>query len=228
MSTLSDYLDFAKTRPALFVNPSSDGFTILLGEEEIREVETVMSLKLAARGLPSTWAQVGIVYEDQYGYILRDAVRFPGGALGTYIRFLSKSNDAVSTIVLPSYQGQILLVRRFRHATRTWHYEIPLGSEVKELTAEENARKELAELIGASASYLISLGQVEEGPGVAAGKAELFYAVVESYEGANLYKGISEILQVEVSEFERMMRESEITDSFTIIAYLYAKLQGLL
>src|SRR5258708_21557996 len=85
MSFLTDYFAFAQEHPELFVNPPQGGFTILLEEKEIQEVEAQMKQKLAARGLPVAWSQVGIVYQDQHGRILRDAVRFPGGALGTYI-----------------------------------------------------------------------------------------------------------------------------------------------
>ncbi len=228
MSTLAEYLAFARAHPERFVNPPEGGFMILLGRDEIREVEAQMAQKLQAKRLPSEWAQVGIVYQDQYGMILRDAVRFPGGALGTYIRFIGNVDSGPSAIVLPLYHGQVLLVRRFRHATRTWHLEIPIGIGVKGLSGEENARRELVEELGATISRLVPFGTMEEGPGLTESPAELFFAQVESYGEINTHEGITEVLQVAVPEFERMMRDSEITDSFTIIAYLRAKLQGLL
>ncbi len=228
MSRLAAYLAFAEAHPEQFVNPPEGGFTILLEEAEIREAEASMAQKLQAKGLPVEWSQVGIVYQDQYGMILRDAVRFPGGALGTYIRFIGNVDSGPSAIILPRYHGNVLLVRRFHHATRTWHLEIPIGLGVKGLSGEENARRELAEAIEATASRLVRIGKLEEGPGLTAGPAELFYADIESYGDVNKHEGISQDLQVAVSEFERMMRDSEITDSFTIIAYLRAKLQGLL
>lgn len=228
MSTLAEYLAFARAYPERFVNPPEGGFTILLGGDEIREVEAQMAQKLQAKGLPTEWAQVGIVYQDQYGMILRDAVRFPGGALGTYIRFIGNVDSGPSAIVLPLYHGQVLLVRRFRHATRTWHLEIPIGLGVKGLSGEENARRELVEELGATISRLVPFGTMEEEPGLTESPAELFFAQVESYGEINTHEGITEVLRVAVPEFERMMHDSEITDSFTIIAYLRAKLQGLL
>ena len=210
------------------MNPPQGGFTILLREDEIREVEAFMMQKLRAKGLPTEWSGVGIVYQDQYGMILRDAVRFPGGAPGTYIRFIGNVDSGPSAIILPRYQGDVLLVRRFHHATRAWHLEVPVRLGVKGLSGEENARRELAEEIGATTSRLIPIGKLEEGPGLTGIPAELFYADVESYGDVNTHEGITEVLQVAIPEFERMMRESEISDSFTIIAYLRAKLQGLL
>ncbi len=228
MNTLTEYLVFAKAHPEQFENPPEGGFTILLKEVEIREVEVYMTQKLQAKGLPIEWSQVGIVYRDQYGMILRDAVRFPGGVPGTYIRFIGNVDSGPSAIILPRYKGDVLLIRRFRHATRTWHLEIPVGLGVKGLSGEENARRELAEEIGATPSYLVSIGKLEEGPGLTESPAELFYADIASYGLLNARVGITEVLLMAVPEFERLMRESEITDSFTMIAYLRAKLRGLL
>ena len=43
MSTLADYLAFAKAHPALFANPPEGGIAILLNEDEIREAEAKMA-----------------------------------------------------------------------------------------------------------------------------------------------------------------------------------------
>jgi ADP-ribose pyrophosphatase len=176
------------------------GFTILFKEEEIQEVETFMSQKLKAKGLPTEWSRVGIVYQDQYGMILRDAVRFPGGALGTYIRFIGNVESGPSAIVLPIYRGQVLLVRRFRHATRTWHLEIPIRLGVKSLSGEENARREIVEELGATISRLVSIGTLKTGPGMTESPADLFYAEIEAYGEVNKLEGIEVVLQVTVPE----------------------------
>lgn len=228
MKNIAEYLAYARVHPEQFVNPPKGGFTILLVEDEIHEAEAYMARKLEDKRLPAEWARVGIVYQDQYGMILRDAVRFPGGALGTYIRFIPSVKGAPSVIILPMYQGRVLLMRRFRHATRTWHLEIPRGHGVRGLSGEENARRELVEEIGATVSRLISIGKLEEGPGLSGEPAELFFANVDLYGELNTFEGITELLQVGVRELERMILESEITDSFTIIAYLYAKHNDLI
>jgi len=214
MKNLAEYLTYAKAHPEQFVNPPKGGFMILLGADDIHEVEAYMARKLEDKRLPAKWARVGIVYQDQYGMILRDAVRFPGGALGTYIRFIPSANGTPSVIILPMYQGQMLLIRRFRHATRTWHLEIPRGHGVKGLSGEENARRELEEEIEATVSRLISIGNLEEGPGLTGEPAELFFANVDSYGELNTFEGITELLQVRVREFEHMILENEITDFF--------------
>lgn len=221
-----EYFAFVERHPEMFVNPPG-GFSILLKEDEIGKVEGYMAHQLEAEGMPIEWAQVGIVFQDQYGMILRDAVQFPDGSPGTYIRFVSES-DGVGTVILPHYREQVLLLRHFRHATRRWHLEIPRGFGMAGLAAEENARRELEEEIGAKASQLVSLGSVYPDTGMDAALVELFYARIETYGPFDTMEGITEVLTVSVAEVEAMIRENTIADGFTIAAYTRAKLRGLL
>ncbi len=228
MSTLADYLAFAKAHPALFANPPEGGIAILLNEDEIREAEAKMAQLLESKGMPAEWARVGIAFRDQYVFMLRDAVRFPGDFVGTYFRLIGEEDYPPGVIVLPFYQQQVLLIRHFRHATRTWHIEIPRGFGKKGLSSEENARRELEEEIGAQPSRLISLGQTYPNTGMTSECDELFFAEVESYGNVEIEEAIAELLPTPVPEFERMIRDNEITDGFTLAAYARAKLKGLL
>lgn len=221
-----EYFAFVRRHPEMFVNPPK-GFTILLEEDEIQEIEDSMAHQLEEKGMPAEWAQVGIVFQDQYGMILRDAVRFPDGSPGTYIRFVSE-NDGVGTVMLPQHQGQILLIRHFRHATRKWHLEAPRGFGMPGLASEENARRELEEEIGAKALQLVPLGPIYPDTGMDASLVELFYAQIEAHGPLDTVEGITELLAVSVADFEAMIRENTITDGFTIAAYARAKLRGLL
>lgn len=227
MSDLETYLAFAKRHPALFANPQG-GFTILLDENKIREVEAQMARKLEEQDLPSAWSKVGIVYQDQYLLLLRDAVRFPDGSLGTYIRFVEEDDHAPGVVILPYHRGHILLVRHFRHATRTWHLEIPRGFGTGGHSSEENARRELEEEIQASISRLVALGRTYPDTGASAEYIDLFFAEVASYGQGETQEGISEILPVTIAEFEQMIRDGALTDGFTTTTYAYAKIQGLL
>src|SRR5258706_10157405 len=147
MSTLADYLAFAKAHPSLFVNPPQDGITILLDEDEIQEAERQEARRLEKQGLPAEWAKVGIAYRDQYVLLLRDAVCFPDGSLGTYIRSVDEDEHAPGVVVPPLHQGQVLLIRHFRHEKRDWQLEIPQGFGISGLSSEESIRLELKEEI---------------------------------------------------------------------------------
>ena len=143
--------------PHLFDNPSSNGFRILLDEDSIRAVEAEVTQRLAQQGRPSGWAEVGIVYEDQYIVVLRDAVRFPDGHLDTYIRILPRDERPSGVAVLAMLDGRIVLLRHFRHATRAWHLEILRGFGSPGSSPEEDARREIAEEIGASPGEMTAL-----------------------------------------------------------------------
>ena len=224
MSKLAEYFAFAARHPEMFINPSNDGISILLDENEIRMVETIAENEGSQKGR----GQVGIVFQNRYLTLLCDAVCFPDGSVSTYIRTTSRIDCGPGVAILPFYHGQVLLIRHFRHATRTWHLEAPRGFGTKDLSGEENAYKELAEEIGAKTSCLISLGQVYPDSGVSADAIELFYATIEAYGDVDVHEGIAEVLPVTVSHLENLILNNEITDSFTIVAYTRAKLRGLL
>ena len=228
MSTLADYLAFAKAHPGLFVNPPQGGITILLDKDEIREAEKQEAQRLEAQGLPAEWAQVGFAYRDQYVLLLRDAVRFPDGSLGTSIRSVDEDERAPGVVVLPFHQGRVLLIRHFRHGSRTWHLEVPQGFGIPGLSSEESIRLELQEEISATVSHLVSLGRFHPDTSVGANVIELFYAEIESYGDVELQEGIIELLPTPISELERMIRENEITNTFLLVTYTRAKLYGLL
>ncbi len=227
MHSLADYLALAESHPRLFTNPLEEGITILLNEEEIYQVEAEMAEKLKAKGLPAEWSKVGIAYQDQYLFLLRDAVRFPDGSTGTHIRFVDLLPDIVGVVALPVYQGQILLIRHFRHATRSWHLEVPRGFGTGE-SVEENVRRELSEEIEATISHLIPLGLVYPDSGISSQRVALFYAKVEVYGLGEAREAISDILPTSIADFERMIRENEITDSFTLAAFARAKVHSLI
>ncbi len=228
MSRLDDYLQFAQDHPSLFENPSGDIITILLTRDKIQQVEEQMTQRLAAKSLPPEWAEVGIVYQDQYVFLLRDAVRFPDGSLGTYIRFVDPNEHVPGVVMLPVYQGQVILVHHFRHAPRGWFLELPRGFGIEGISTEECVRQELEEEIGATASRIVSLGQTRPDTGMVSDCVEMFYVEIESYGGPEAQEGIDEIRLVSVEEFERLLRDNEITCGFTLAAYARAKLHGLL
>jgi ADP-ribose pyrophosphatase len=228
MSNLADYLAFIEAHPDLFVNPTHGGITLILNKADIQAVEAQMAQKLEAAGKPAAWAQVGIIVQDQYVTMLRDAVCFPDGTTGTYFRFIRTKDTPPGVIVLPVYHNRILLIRHFRHSTRRWHLEIPRGYGDRNFSNQNNALRELKEEIGASVSRLVSLGQLHPNTGTSMDCDELYYADVEAYGIGDTHEAIDAILPTSVAAFEQMIGNNEITDGFTIAAYTRAKIHGLL
>ncbi|WP_069804344.1 NUDIX hydrolase [Thermogemmatispora onikobensis] len=232
MKNPEQYFELVQERPQLFSNPEGTAITILLDQEAIAQAEAVMQAALIEQGIDPArareWSQAGLAYRDQYLLVLRDAVRFPDGALGTYLRLVEPREHTPGVAILPMYQGKVLLLRHFRHATRTWHLEIPRGFGWQGCTREESAYRELEEELGARPLRLVPLGQIHPNTGMTAECDELFYAEVAAYGETDRREAIQEILPTPLPLFERLLRENEITDSFTLAAYAQAKARGLL
>jgi ADP-ribose pyrophosphatase len=118
--------------------------------------------------------------------------------------------------------------RAGRHATRQWHLEIPRGFQAPGLSSEENARRELQEEAGANASRLRSLGRLHADTGLSWDYVDLFHASVERVGKPESGEAIGELFLMELAQFERVIQDGQITDSFTIAAYARARLNGLL
>src|SRR5882762_10182094 len=101
---------------------------------EVTSIENKQIERLMKKGWSEEEARessrTGIVAQDIFWIWLRDAVIFPTGATGTYDRLLwQKSMERlIGVAVLPILSnGRVVLNLNFRHATRSWEFEIPRG-----------------------------------------------------------------------------------------------------
>lgn len=72
---------------------------------------------------------------------------------------------------------------------------------------------------------MTSLGAMHPNTGLSSDRVELFQAEIESVGESDKHEAIDEILLADVAELERMIADSEVKDSFTIVAYARAKLR---
>ncbi|MGW2597982.1 NUDIX hydrolase [Streptomyces klenkii] len=173
-------------------------------------------------------APVGVVYADRFVTLVRDAVRFPGGALGLYLRMLSTAASPGAVVLPLTTTGDVVLVEHYRHATRSWHWEVPRGMGAPGATGVESAVRELAEEIGAEATELISLGRVHPDSGLLGDHVELFAARIAGFGPPETSEGIRRIVTRPWSEVSGMVAAGEITCGFTIAVLTRALLNGLL
>lgn len=213
--------------PELFVNPPGAAYEILFEPSMVRAAEDEDAARLAARGLPADWARTGVVYEDPYIILVRDAIRRPDRSLGGYGRKLAASG-ASGVVVLPVFENKIVLIRQFRHATRTQHLEVPRGFSEPGVSAADQARVELREEIQAEADRLIELGSFHSNTGDSCGSTELFLAGIHAFGQPQESEGIVDIVVETTKCVGELIRDGEITDSFTIGAFTRAWLRGLL
>lgn len=210
------YFQLMARRPELFQNPPGCPLPILTQEEEIRTVES------------QTGRQVGIMYQDQYICLLRDAVRRRNGEAGTYIRLLHTAGQAGVVLLPYTAAGEVALLRHFRHSTRSLCLELPRGFSEAGSTFQEDLYRELWEELGTRPLSVTLLGQAAADTGLIAGQVRLYAVEVAGplcpTDGKESICGV-ELLPLE--EVERLIRTGEITDGFTLNALYLARLHGL-
>lgn len=155
-----DYLNFINHYSSTlgpYGNSDQGEIEIILNKEKILEVE-----KLTGR-------KVGIIAEDHYWMWLNDAVRFPNGKYGVYGRMLWKSSlrGIPGVAIMPiSSDGKIGLNLNFRHATRSWEYELPRGGVEMGESAEKAALREMKEETGYIGNEIRFLGYLHPDTGL--------------------------------------------------------------
>jgi ADP-ribose diphosphatase len=225
----SMYDDLRESFPELFANPPGAAFEILTDPADVATAEQTRSAELARVGLPPMTAETGVVFMDPYLMVVRDAVRTRSGAYGTYGRMISPGN-APGVVVLPRTPDGVVLVNHFRHATRSWHLELPrgFGTPGGENAADDAAR-ELREEIGVDAGVLHDLGVLYPDTGATSTPVRLFLAeVTDTPMPAGADEGIDAIRIVTPDELGTLIGSGEINDGFTIAAYTRAVLRGFL
>ena len=226
---LEKYLKMIDEYPSLFVDDDSL-IKIIKDETVIRNWQVDHRKTLIEKSLPQEWADIGIVLEDPYNIIVRDLVRFPDGNMNGYGRSIATASlkGGQGVVVLPVYQGKILLLHQYRHAPRQWHYHVPLGYGEPNIPASENARKEIEEETGGRIVELVSLGKMFANVGYEAVPAYMFYAKLDAIGVPEINEGIESFVWLTVEELEEWIADEKITDGFTIAAYTKAKLKGLI
>lgn len=158
------------------------------------------------------------VYENSFGTLYDDAVLFPSGAAGRYLRFNWKSAGSVA--VLPVMEdGSIAMIRVFRHAVRRWVLEIPKGFCPLELTPEEAALRELREEMGIECRSLERLRQVWTDPGFIDKPTILFVARGCRIAHATTIEAQEAIAPPEFHPLEAL-RNGQLEDAISLIALL--------
>ena len=222
--SLARYFELVRERPEQFVNPPGDIYEILLEPARIEHAQAEARRVRERDGLSQHDTRVGILADDPYLLVLRDAVRFADGSYGLYNRLIVPSGAAM----LPIHDGRIVLLNRFRHGTRAWHLEAPRGSFSGVGTHEDEARRELLEEIGANAGEMIDLGTLHSTTGCLDEAHHLFLARIDGIGSPDKHEAIVEFCTFDVTEMERKISDGTITDGPTLALFLRARLRGLL
>ena len=158
-----------------------------LGSTTQQEIEIIRDpIKMQAISKASG-REVGIIYRDKYWIWLNDPVQFPNGTSGVYgrilwVRSLEGTPGVAVMPILPD--GKIVLNRTFRHATRSWEFELPRGIVEKGETLLEAAVRETKEETGMLIEKIERLGEVAVDTGMTNTIVPVYMAKVCSQQGA--------------------------------------------
>lgn len=154
-------------------NNHTDGvYEIVTDKEKIQEMyqQTYQRLyeKTRSHEIAAAFSQAGIVFNGPFGWkIVRDFVISPVGHQHTYQRFLQGKGAVMMPIVVDDDGNEkIALVLNFRHATRTFEFELPRGGAKADEIPAQTAIREAHEETGYVIEDAIFLGEVATDPGV--------------------------------------------------------------
>lgn len=236
-SALDEYFTYLDTYPAALGpmgNAENGEIEIIRDPVKIAEIEQLMGRR------------VGIFAKDKYWIWLNDAVKFPNGKYGIYGRILwiASLDKAAGIAVMPLLpNGKIPLNRNYRHATRSWEYELPRGRVESGENIYAAAEREVKEETGMVLNTLHLLGNMAIDTGVTSTVAPIFLAQVKSEESAapDESEAIAAIEAFSVAEIKQGLVDGYLTamidgksckiplrDPFLAFALLQAELQSLL
>ena len=219
------YLEFARKHPNHFAN-NLGSVKIVFDPQKIYAAEQESLLHNKFLRLPPEGSHVGIISEDPWVTVIRDAVKFSDGDIRLHTRVMNRINDGVA--VLPMFDNKIILIRHFRHALRKSILEIPRGAIDEKSSIEETACQELFEEIQGVAGALIPLGFTYGSTNLFANGSYLFFTKLLSIGSPQLDEGVEQIEYFSISEFEKLMLKGEITEAFTIAAFFQSRLRKLI
>lgn len=175
---------------------------------------------------PKPWKTLSSrpVYENPWTRVREDIAEMPNGR--TTIYGVIESNDCVA--VLPFYDDdQVVLVRQYRYVFGENHrWESPSGGVKPGESLREAARRELREEVGFDAQELEQLCTYYTSKSVMREVGHLF--VGRKLIQVEAMPDETEFLEVGLFPFDQVLRmviDSEIRDSMTVIAVLHAAWQ---
>jgi ADP-ribose pyrophosphatase len=177
---------------------------------------------------------IGIVFEDEYLTVVRDAVRFPNGTLGTYVRIFERAALIAGengVVLLPVRDNHLILRRIFRHATRCWELEAPRGMlDVGEdgLTAAE---RELDEELGIPARAIIPVGVMTPNSGLLVGFTSVYVAHLTkgpSRDQPENSEAFGEIVSIPFEQVLTLVAKGDLRDAHTLSAIMMGIAAGCL
>lgn len=201
---LARYFELLQKHPELKRTGELNDYTkgayqIVYEPKEIQEIQGLVYQRLfektRSHQIACQGSRIGVVFEDPFWFIVRDAVISPQGFKHTYNRLIWKSqlNGTVGAAVmplikLPTGELKVSLVLNYRHALQSFEFELPRGGSKPGENPEETATRELKEETGYHVEKPRFLGAFPPDSGVMASIVPVFLGKVSLEETAKQEK----------------------------------------
>lgn len=160
------------------------------------------------------------VYEGKVVRLRLDRVELPNGRA---VEMELIRHSGAAAVVPIDADGNVLLVRQYRHATSGWILEVPAGKLDGSESPEVCARREVEEETGYRAGSLESLGWIWTTPGFTDERIWLFLARDLTRSEQRLEDDeVLSVLRVPAREAFEKALGGEITDGKSVCALLRA------
>jgi ADP-ribose pyrophosphatase len=175
-----------------------------------------------------------VVYSDKYITLVKDPVKFPSGNVGSYLRIFANTelNGNHGVVIVPVFDNKLILLRMFRHPTRSWELEFPRGFAEAGQSAAQNARRETEEELGVTEFDLECMGVICPNTGFLATRAEAYVANLRQPPNVETPDGTEEAIESAVFvsnvEFQALVAKNKIRCGFTLSAFTIALAKGLI
>ncbi len=174
-----------------------------------------------------------LVYSDEKNPWVKlyfDRVRFPDEREGYYNRIV-EGDGKRGIAIMPISNTMVGLVCQFRYPVGKEMWEIPRGfGEFRD--SREDALRELREETGIQVmpEMLVDLGLIHPDSGILATEVQLFAARCDNVSGQESTRDVetADFRWFTIEKVSSLVEDAAITDSFTLCAFLRARLRGLI
>ena len=219
---------------------------LVRGFDNVHIHENTIVERLKSKGQAPDMGRIGVMYEDQYVYLLRDPVIFPPKSgttepiLATYIRLIYKNRLAGNPgifILSANRRNELVLNRNFRHATRCWLLDgqgtIGRNGESREASV---ARCVCEELGGTVKELVLLTGSYISERGLLGDRVPMYFARVEASGPIEDPTIAGHVRMTAEAYAAALLNGSHAIDGlphhlhegYTMSAFLLARLRGLL
>ncbi|MCC6904546.1 MAG: NUDIX hydrolase [Anaerolineae bacterium] len=171
--------------------------------------------------IPITTLHSEVIWSSPWYRLRQDQIRLPNGEDGVYTVV---DRYAGAVFIVPQLpDGQIVLIRNYRHTVQEWLWEVPAGGIQHGDSPEATALRELAEEVGGTTDRLTRIGHFYTMPGVSNEICHVFVAHdVNLGEPAHEVTEVMERHVMSLDAVLHMVQEGLIADAPSALSIMRA------